>query len=251
MVAEAEWCPFVKGASGRVWFEPLTDTIRWQHRGLELKVSVEHNYGNIAWKISNESYYFGRGIAFTMIGTAFAARAHRYPSVIGDKGSSVYPDDIANTLCVMNRSESRHILESLNPTVSFQVGDVNRLAMTPINRASEVLSRLDADFSVHESACEPSVEFKSPGTSPWRYAQTWAQLAVDRPDGEPLPPYEPEHSLPAPICFVSFGVGVALGRFGANREGILDKARASGLPEGILFMALHAFVWATPEMPSG
>ena len=35
---------------------------------------------------------------------------------------------------------------------------------------------------------------------------------------------------------MSFGIGVALGRFGANGEGILDEAPDSALPGGILFI---------------
>ena len=79
---------------------------------------------------------------------------------------------------------------------------------------------------MHESHREPSVEFKRPGPSPWRHAQAWAQTAVDRPEGAPLPPYEPEYDPEPPTDHLSFALGVALGRFGAQGEGILDPAAA-------------------------
>jgi hypothetical protein len=63
---------------------------------------------------------------------------------------------------------------------------------------------------------------------------------VDRPEGSPLAPYEPEYDTPAPESFVSFGVGVALGRFGANGEGVLNEAAATALPAGILFVSPEA-----------
>ena len=91
----------------------------------------------------------------------------------------------------------------------------------------------------HESHREASVEFRRPGPSPWRHAQDWAQAAVDRPEGEPLPPYEPEYDPEPPTDHVSFALGVALGRFGTNGEGILDPAKADlshALPDGILFL---------------
>jgi len=91
-------------------------------------------------------------------------------------------------------------------------------------------------FDEHERAREDSVEFSLPGRSTWRYAQAWAQRAVDRPEGAPLPPYEPEYDPPDPTAFVSFAIGVALGRFGAKGEGILDAAPADALPAGILFV---------------
>jgi hypothetical protein len=82
-----------------------------------------------------------------------------------------------------------------------------------------------------------SAQMCSPGPSPWRHAQAWAQLAVDRPEGAPLPPYEPVYDPEPPTDHLSFAIGVALGRFGANGEGILTEAPATALPHGILFLS--------------
>lgn len=144
----------------------------------------------------------------------------------------------------MNSVTSRFVLESINPTVHFQVGDVGRLPVLPVASADEIYAMLDRAFTEHESARENSVEFHRPGPSPWRHAQIWAQRSVDRPDGAPLPPYEPEYDPPAPGTFLSFAAGVALGRFGAQGEGILDASKSehhplidSALPHGILFLS--------------
>jgi hypothetical protein len=136
----------------------------------------------------------------------------------------------------MNTSVSRFVLQSINPGIGFEVGDVNRLPVLHVESSRPVFDKVEEAFIVTESAREPSVEFKSPGPSPWRYAQDWAQRAVDRPEGAPLPPYEPELDPPEPEAFVSFAIGVALGRFGANREGILDQPPPDALPAGILFV---------------
>jgi hypothetical protein len=232
------WAPFVKGAAGKQWCEPLSDVINWRNHGLELKTSVEHHYGNIAWKVSNEAFYFRPGIAFSMIGNSFAARTHQAPSVIGDMGSSVFPTaELRNTtLCAMNASTSRDVLQSLNPGMHFQVGDVNRLPLIPVESADTIVRAVEHGFAIHESAREASIDFRRTGPSPWRHVQSWAQAAVDRPEGAPLPAYEPEHDPPEPTAFVSFAIGAALGRFGANGEGILDTAPADALPAGILFV---------------
>lgn len=137
----------------------------------------------------------------------------------------------------MNRAKARSALQALNPGIGFEVGDVNRLPIFPVKSADAIHANLDLAFSEHESHRELSVEFRCPGPSPWRYAQDWAQRAVDRPDGAPLPPYEAEYDPPGPAAFVSFAIGVALGRFGGNGEGILDVATASALPWGILFVS--------------
>ncbi|MGB8295628.1 MAG: SAM-dependent methyltransferase, partial [Polyangia bacterium] len=206
-------------------------------------------YGSISKQIRNEDCYLQRGIAFNTIGSAFSARKFRYAAVFSNAASSIFGENLDEVLCCLNRTESRFILESLNPTVNFQVGDVNRLPLSREPGASQIAKRLDEAFSAHESARESSVEFKRPGPSPWRYAQDWAQRAVDRPDGAPLPPYQAEYDPPEPAAFVSFAVGVALGRFGGNGEGILDGAphpnplpgsagarEPEALPHGILFL---------------
>ncbi len=231
------WVPFVKGAAGRAWFEPLSDVCDWQDAALALRVKAEALYGSYTRTIKNEQWYFRSAIAFSMIGSEFIARAHRYPSVIGHKGSSVYPADLPGTLCAMNSDRARSVLSALNPGVGFEVGDVNRLASDPVAGSAEIFSSLEGAFRAGEERREASIEALAPGPSPWRYAQDWAQLAVDRPEGAPLPPYEPVYDPEPPTEHLSFAIGVALGRFGAAGEGILTDAPATALPHGILFLS--------------
>ncbi|HWB79963.1 MAG TPA: BREX-6 system adenine-specific DNA-methyltransferase PglX [Nannocystaceae bacterium] len=231
------WAAYVKGAAGRAWFEPREDAIRWAANGLECKTLAQRLYGSYTRTIKNEGYYFRIGLAFSMIGAEFSARLHRVPSIIADKGSSVYGGDRADLLCSMNRTDASTILSALNPSVSFQVGDVNRLPFVCIDGAREIVGRLETVFAEHEAAREASLEFVGPGPSCWRSAQEWAQRAVDRPDGTPLPRWEPEYDAPESAAFVSFALGIALGRFGANGEGIFDDAPETALPGGIVFLS--------------
>jgi hypothetical protein len=229
------WVPYVMGAAGRCWVEGLSDVLQRRCGGLELWLSD-------TTVIRNPMYHFQPGIAYSTIGAAFSARAHRYLSVFSDKGASVFPspDQIPTVLCAMNRAYARDVLTGLNPTISFQVGDVNRLPVSRVQSAEQIVERLMDSFTLHESRRETSVEFTQPGSSPWRYAQDWAQRAVDRPEGEPLPPYESAHEPPTPESSISFGIGVALGRFGIKGEGILDEAPASAIPAGIVFVSAES-----------
>jgi hypothetical protein len=236
----SEWVPNIKGAEGRVWIEPLVDAVLWRFNGLQIRTWIdEYRKRAPGQYIKNERYYFEQGVAFVMIGADFSTRAHRFRSIFGEKGSSVFPvpESVASTLCSMNSSFARYVLGSLNPTICFQVGDVVRLPVEAIGGADTIYSQLDRAFSCHEQAREASVEFKMPAGSSWRYAQSWAQRSVDRPAGDPLPSYEPQYDPPEPVSFVSFVIGVALGRFGASGEGILDEAPQSALPAGILYLS--------------
>jgi hypothetical protein len=228
------WVPYVKGAGGKEWFEPLNDIVNWTGAGTEIR-----NFyfdGRLASRPQNMEFYFKKGISYSTIGAAFTARVHRWPGVFDVSGASVFPENIPDVVCCMNSSSARQVLQSLNPTINFQVGDVVRLPLIPVVCSEEIFTTIDSAFTTHESHRESSVEFKSPGASPWRYARDWAQRSVDRPDGAPLPPYEPELDPPEPSAFVSFAVGVGLGRFGVDGEGIIDRAPATALPHGILFL---------------
>jgi hypothetical protein len=232
------WVPYILGAKGRAWMDNLERVIDWDRQGLSLKVDMEYRFGDggVRWKLCNEPWDYCQGVAYSTIGANFSARAHRYCAILDVSGASVFGDSVHDILCTLNNRSSRDVLASLNPTVNFQLADVARLPVFPVKESQAILKRISDVFGVHESARESSVEFRRPGPSPWRHAQEWAQLAVDRPEDTSLPHYETEYDPPEPTAFVSFAVGVALGRFGANGEGLLDHAPMTALPHGILFL---------------
>tara|TARA_R110002072_G_scaffold289831_1_gene457070 strand:- start:19152 stop:22565 length:3414 start_codon:yes stop_codon:yes gene_type:complete len=215
------WPFFIQGAKGLGWFDPTQWAVSWRQGGLPIKsfrdVSASPRFGN-------PEHYYHLGIAFSMIGNDFIARQHRFPSLVGKKGSSLFPSqsEIPRYLCMLNSARAKRIIESLSPGLDFQNSDVNRLPLFPIANAEDIFAQVEAAFTVHESHREASVEFRQPGPSPWRAAQAWAQVAVDRPENSPLPEYVEELDPEPPTDHVSFALGVALGRFDANGEGILD-----------------------------
>ena len=224
------WVPYIKGADGHVWIEPLRAVVNWKDRGLELKVFHEARHGSYSKRIPSESYYFKRGIAFSTIGDSFSARAHRWASIFDAAGCSVFPTTFDSVLCLMNSTRARFILQSLNPTISFKNNDVERLPLLPIGSSASSLKdsiRHSRSTAVRERPSSLEVL-----VSPWR-VQDWA-MPVDRSTGEPLP----QPSTTRPRLSMSFrAVGVALGRFGANGEGVLDETPPSALPRGILYLS--------------
>lgn len=209
------WVPSIMGAKGKVWIEGLNDIIEWKNNGLEIKCLNGYLYQSFTKRIQNQDCYFVKGVAISMTGRAFTARIHRFSSIFTNQGSSLFPKNLFDSCCLLNSQLARYILESLNPGIGFEVGDVNRLPLFPIESADEIFRELEKAFSEHEAGRETSVEFISPRPSPWRTAQTWAQTAVDRPAGTPLPPYHPEYDPPTAQDFISYAVGLALGRFGS------------------------------------
>ncbi|MFL4905934.1 BREX-6 system adenine-specific DNA-methyltransferase PglX [Streptomyces sp. MMS24-I2-30] len=237
----ATWALYVKGAEGRAWLEDARDVVRFSRFGMEVKVFNEELYGSYSRSVKNEGHYFEKGVAFALIGSGFTARAHRYRSIFGHMGASVFPGErnIASVVCLLNSSLARSVLSSLNPGVHFLVGDVNRLPLFPVDDAGAIFAQIESAFATHESRREPSVEFKYPGPSSWRHAQNWAQNAVDRPEGEPLLDFIEQLDHEPPTDHLSFAFGVALGRFDPKGKGVLDPTTADvsqTLPHGVLFL---------------
>ncbi len=242
------WVPYIKGAGDTEWYEPMSWVLNWAKNGLEDKLRHEAIDGIHSRSVRSESMYFRLGVAFSSTGASLRARLHRYESAFDVKGQSVFYDDRHAVVCLMNSAMGRSILEDLNPTVSFQAGDGARLPFWEVDGSSSVCGLLGTAFTTHESHREPSVEFLRPGPSPWEHAQEWAQTAVDRPEGAPLPPYTPVLTPEPPTDHLSYALGVALGRFGGGEgrggEGILDPCPVAeggddlghALPNGLLFL---------------
>jgi hypothetical protein len=213
-VARDEWAPFIKGGAGREWIEPLTSVVAWHYHGLEMKVHHEFAYSSLSKYIMSESRYFELGVAFCTTGTVFSARLHRFPSIFSNVASSVFARDRrAEVVCALNTTRSRLLLADLNPTIHFELGDVERLPLLEVRDSEVIVARLDSAFGTHEAHREPSFEFEHPGGSPWSQAQKWAQSAVDRPLGAPLDLYTELLELEPATDHVSFALGVVLGRF--------------------------------------
>lgn len=232
--AQRTWVPYVKGAAGKVWIEPLADLINWREGGLEVRLALAAAYGQGP---QGEEQFFQRGVAFSTIGRAFIARAHRYPSLCDVAGSSVFPPDVAAAVCLLNSRFAREVAQDLNPTINFQVGDVARIPYRVDPRAGEIFRVLEDTFARHETTDELSPNFSAPGPSVWRYAQAWAKSAVDSAPSTALPAYEPVPEAASSFAQLSFALGVVLGRFDAAGGGFRDEPKVGAVPSGILFLS--------------
>ncbi len=239
------WAPYVAGAKGARWVDPLSTIVYWRREGLQVRTFNEYLNGSHTRTVKNEGLYWKPGVAFVTIGNTFGARLHNSRSIFGEKGASVFPgteNGRFRVLCLLNSTLAQRTAASLNPSIDFTVGDIDRLPAVPVANAVEIGRRLIGEFAQHEASCETSHAFRRPAPSPWRHVQEWAQRAVDRPGGAPLPEYARQSDPEPATDHLSFALGVALGRFGpagTAAEGIVDVATASlshALPHGLLFL---------------
>jgi hypothetical protein len=242
------WQPLVNGAAGVSWIETTREAIKWRNSALELQVFGCYVAASVV-RLRDPRHHFIKAVPFAMIGNAFSARAHWHPSLIGNKGASIVASNQAAIVCLLNSARTREMMSDLNPGVGFEMCDVTRVPVFEVRSSDLIFGTLESSFQVHESHRELSIEYRLPGPSPWHHAQDWAQQAVDRPEGAPLPDYTEDLDPEPPTDHLSFALGVALGRFAPvdergqpttrNPAGILDPASADlahALPAGILFL---------------
>ena len=163
------WAPYVAGAKGVRWIDPLSTIVDWGQAGLQVRTFNEYLYGSHTRTVKNEDLYWKPGVAFTTIGNAFSARLHHSREIFGAKGASVFPeneDDRFRVLCLLNSSLAQRTATSLNPGIDFTIGDINRLPVVDIANAVDIGQRLIDEFARHEAACETSHAFRYPGPSP-------------------------------------------------------------------------------------
>ena len=199
----AKWVPFIKGAAGRRWYEPLDYVVHWQWQGAHISLYPMSRYGRGA------EFYFTPGVAVATIGSHFSARMHLYSSVFGARGLSVFPRGSIPTPLELTRSlnsaATAYAMTSLNPGITFMPNDVKRAPFWPTQPGASNDGDADAaGFWLGERRRETSIEF---APADWEGASSQS--------------------------IISIGVGVSVGRLSTDR-GWVDEAPAA-LPYGILY----------------
>lgn len=94
-----KWQPYLKGAQGRRWIEPLISVINWLNNGKDVKIFNSFLYKHYSKQIQNERFFFKTSIPFSTIGTnGFCARTQVYKSIFDTAGSSIFVDNYLENL---------------------------------------------------------------------------------------------------------------------------------------------------------
>lgn len=124
-----KWFPYNKGGALRRWYGNLEYVVNWANDGAEIK-SYSDDQGNIRSRPQNTRFYFKEGITWSDITTdSFAARLAEGGAIFDVKGSSAFPDQrsqkyVLGLLCSVLVPR---YMKMLNPTSTFQVGDIARI----------------------------------------------------------------------------------------------------------------------------
>jgi hypothetical protein len=130
--AKEKWYPYMKGGKRCKWYGNQEYVITWKNNAEELS-----SYDRAV--IRNESFYFREGITWTDLGTkGFSARISPGGFVYDVSGSCFFSNNYENLSYLMglvNGEPINYLLNLINPTIHFQVGDISRLPI-PLKRNS-------------------------------------------------------------------------------------------------------------------
>lgn len=127
-----KWIPYNKGGSFRRWYGNFDRVVNWENDGKEIKdYAVIRNHGK-HWSryIQNIENMCREGVSRSDIAsTRFACRYLPEGFICDVKGSSTYPSEQYRTyvMAFLNSCVSIYYLQMLNPTTTFQVGNIGSL----------------------------------------------------------------------------------------------------------------------------
>lgn len=151
-----KWFPYNKGGEFRKWFGNLDYVVNWENDGLEIRNFKDENTGRIRSHNYNLDYIFKKSITWSDIssfhlGVRFSVEGNLFDG----RGSSLFTDDsnIYYILGFMCTNVSEYLVDIVNPTMVFNVGDIAKLPLVKDGKNESHVIKLVKD-NVAISRCE-------------------------------------------------------------------------------------------------
>lgn len=136
------WFPYNKGGDWRKWYGNTEYVVDWFEDGERIRNFKDEN-GKVRSRPQNTNFYFHEGITWADITTkSFAARYAPAGFIFDVKGSSGFPEKrhLYGAISLMNSKLMHGFMSILNPTSTFQVGDMARVPYIEINDKIEKIN---------------------------------------------------------------------------------------------------------------
>ena len=158
-----KWFPYNKGGGYRKWAGFQTLVVNWQSGGKEISEAGMTSF-------RGKEFYFHEGITWSDVATGDFSCRHTQTGFMFDiKGTSSFPSksEIGIVATVLNSNVGSYILNILNPTMSYQSGDIRRVPLPDKiwNNTQLLNSRFKelVDISTSDwDSCEMSWNFHCP-----------------------------------------------------------------------------------------
>jgi hypothetical protein len=132
------WFPYMKGGGFVKWYGLRQLIINWKNDGEEIRATGRAT-------LRNQNYYFRDGVTWSSLSAkGFAVRWMESGFLFDDKGSCGFPISCSkhSLIAVLNSSFTSFALNLLNPSISFQSGDLARVPFINVrNKQPQALER--------------------------------------------------------------------------------------------------------------
>ncbi|MFR1481907.1 BREX-1 system adenine-specific DNA-methyltransferase PglX [Phascolarctobacterium faecium] len=134
-ISKKKWFPYCKGGAFRKWYGNNYYVVNWEDDGLEIKENTRRVYpqlgDNLSWKISNEQFYFRKGLTWSGVGAStFGVRSYPTGMIFDSGANSFFPNDSSHYYYfagLFNTNLINEIIKIINPTINTGCGVVAAL----------------------------------------------------------------------------------------------------------------------------
>ena len=163
-LSRKKWFPYNKGGGFRKWYGLNDYVVLWENDGYEIKNATEK--GRKIASVRSERLYFKEAITWATLTTGMISCRHsECGHLFDDKGSSCFLPTKYHyyVLSLINSTVGNYLLSILNPTVSFQSGNIGALPMIVDGRIEAINSLALANIGACKAdwdSFETSWDFK-------------------------------------------------------------------------------------------
>ena len=128
-----KWFPYNKGGSFRRWYGNAEFIVNWENDGKAIRNYADET-GYIRSRPQNTKYYLKKGVTWSFISSSnFGVRLIPIGYLFDVAGSSAFPQQASpeKLTTFLGSCVTPALLELLNPTLNFQVGDIASLPIDP------------------------------------------------------------------------------------------------------------------------
>jgi hypothetical protein len=138
--SDTKWFPYKKGGAFRKWYGNNELVVNWRHGGEEIAANGMTSF-------RGKDFYFREGLSWSFVSSvAFSCRVTPPGFIFDIQGSSSFPhvSDKGLVATLLNSAVGEYILRLLNPTLSYQSGDIRRIPL--VDKILSIRSLLDDNF---------------------------------------------------------------------------------------------------------
>ena len=121
-----KWFPYNKGGVFRRWYGNQDYLVNWEDDGSAIRAFGTENGGRARSVLRNTEFYFQESLSWSKVTSGeFSLRFFPSGFIFDVAGCSIFGDGLQLVLGCMNSAIMTQVVNSISPTLNFEVGQVN------------------------------------------------------------------------------------------------------------------------------